>query len=412
MQDMDTHQYELLEKIFYDEGNSVSVIQRIGDKNQAIYNSVKASDVWEDRVDVLRLSGSQRLSKPIAYVVKKFALYTDSNFDIVGLNESTLKPHVLVFENTTVNSIIPYFSQIIKEYSENGRITIDRPAKIVCWNTDWKDDETARLDTSKFRLEDYHKGYSKDKQKQREDYNCLKAYLLFYDKKKKTLEPIRKSILNAFLKILRLEKVNGEDQRPYTKKKLIEFIKAKDHEQYEQFNLNIYNWSIDIVRGKVNDVLNEIRSYIPHFFALFSEINLSSLSLSFRNNDTIEITIVDGKETETTNYYKEDGLEIEITSVHAVKGQTHSATLYLESYFHQDGKGASAKSYESQRLSEQFLGNSIDISKIGERVKQSLKMTYVGFSRPTDLLCIAIHKERFDNFLSAINRDDWEIKVI
>ncbi len=38
MQDMDTDQYNLLEKVFYDEGNSVSKIQRIGDKNQAIYN--------------------------------------------------------------------------------------------------------------------------------------------------------------------------------------------------------------------------------------------------------------------------------------------------------------------------------------------------------------------------------------
>jgi superfamily I DNA/RNA helicase len=53
MQDMDTHQYNLLEKIFYDEGNSVSIFQRIGDKNQAIYNSVKATDVWIDRLDVL-----------------------------------------------------------------------------------------------------------------------------------------------------------------------------------------------------------------------------------------------------------------------------------------------------------------------------------------------------------------------
>jgi DNA helicase-2/ATP-dependent DNA helicase PcrA len=55
MQDMDTHQYNLLEKIFYNEGNSVSKIQRIGDKNQAIYNSVKATDVWQDRADILTL---------------------------------------------------------------------------------------------------------------------------------------------------------------------------------------------------------------------------------------------------------------------------------------------------------------------------------------------------------------------
>lgn len=42
-------------------------------------------------------------------------------------------------------------------------------------------------------------------------------------------------------------------------------------------------------------------------------------------------------------------------------------------------------------------------------MKQSAKMAYVGFSRPTDLLCIAIHKDRFDNLLSAINREEWTI---
>ena len=38
MQDMEIHQYKLLESIFYDEGNCTSVFQRIGDKNQAIFD--------------------------------------------------------------------------------------------------------------------------------------------------------------------------------------------------------------------------------------------------------------------------------------------------------------------------------------------------------------------------------------
>lgn len=401
MQDMDTHQYNLLEKIFYNEGNSISVIQRIGDKNQAIFNSVKAAEVWSDRADVLRLSGSQRLSKPIADVVKKFALYNDANFDIVGLNECAIKPHILVFENTTINNIIPCFAQIVKEHKENRSISNpDKSVKAVCWNTDWKDDDANRQDEAKLRLEDYYKGFKKEKSKPKQDYECLKNYLLFYDKNKKTLEPLRKNILNAFLKILRLENINASDERPYTKKKLIDFIREKDVQKYDELNLNIYNWSIGIIKGKTNDVWGEIKEYSPIFFTLFSE-NALSVSSTFINNDIAGIPVVNAEVIETTNYYKEDGLEIEITSVHAVKGQTHCATLYLESYYN--------KSYESQRLTGQFLGNSIQISNIGERIKQSAKMTYVGFSRPTDLLCVAIHKDRFDSLLNEINREEWVI---
>lgn len=402
MQDMDTHQYNLLEKIFYNEDNSVSIIQRIGDKNQAIYNSVKATDVWQDRADVLRLNGSQRLSKPIADVVKKFALYSDANFDIAGRNECAIQPHILVFENANIENIIPCFAQIVRE---NNLVNSEKPIKVVCWNTEWKEDEVSRNDATKLRLEDYHKTFKKDKGKPKLDYDNLKSYLLYFEKKQ-TLEPIRKNILNAFLKILRLENINTEDDRPFTKKKLIDFIKEKDLKKYDELNLNLYNWSIGIIQEKTSEVWGGIKEYVPTFLAMFDKA--ISLSSNFINADNAEIRAENAEITTPTNHYKEDGLEIEITSVHAVKGQTHCATLYLESYFHQDGRGANAKSYESQRLQNQFLGTQI-LSTVGNRVKQSTKMAYVGFSRPTDLLCVAVHRDRFDSFLSEIDRDVWEI---
>lgn len=39
-------------------------------------------------------------------------------------------------------------------------------------------------------------------------------------------------------------------------------------------------------------------------------------------------------------------------------------------------------------------------------------MAYVGFSRATQLLCVAVHKERFDELLSSIDRDLWEVKEV
>ncbi|MPS74937.1 MULTISPECIES: UvrD-helicase domain-containing protein [Chryseobacterium group] len=399
MQDMDTHQYNLLEKVFYDDGNSISIIQRIGDKNQAIYNSVKAIDVWEDRAEVLRLNGSQRLSKPIANFVKRFALYNDVNFNIVGMNVCVIKPHILKFENETIGNLIPQFAHIVKAYKEQGSFTNpERPIKVVCWNTDWKEDDTSRQDDAKLRLEDYHIGFRKEKSKPKQDYDCLKSYLLFYDKSKQTLEPLRKNILNSFLKILRLENINTLDGRPYTKKKLIDFIRVKDHQKYEELKLNIYNWSMGVIKGNANDVFEGIRAYIPNFFAIFSEV-APSTSISFINNDTTRLFEINVEKLEISNHYKEQGLEIEITSVHAVKGQTHCATLYLESYFQGN--------YESERLTNQFLGNAFDDKRVHH--KSSTKMAYVGFSRPTDLLCIAVHKDRFDKYLSGINKEEWEI---
>jgi hypothetical protein len=407
MQDMDTHQYNLLEKIFYDEGNSISKIQRIGDKNQAIYNSVKATDIWNDRETVLRLNGSQRLSKPIADVVKKFALYNDDNFDIVGKNECDMKPHILVFENSTIEKIVPYFARIVKEYKESGRLKSKKDfkdIKVICWSTDWKENEESRCDIAKLRLEDYHKGFKKEKTKPKQDYDNLKSYLLYYEQKK-TLEPLRNNILNAFLKILRLENINTKDERPYTKKKLIEFIRETNTEKYDELNLNLYNWSIGIIKGNTNDVWNGIKAYVPTLLEMFNKT--ISVSSGFINNDNADIPVENAEILTPTNHYKEDGLEIEITSVHAVKGQTHCATLYLESYYYNDG----GKSYESQRLKDQFLGTQIQ-SNVSDRIKQSAKMAYVGFSRPTDLLCVAVHKDRFESLRNTLNTNIWEIRTV
>jgi hypothetical protein len=205
---------------------------------------------------------------------------------------------------------------------------------------------------------------------------------------------------------LRLENIRTDDERPYTKKKLIDFIHEKDLQKYDEFNLNLYTWSIGIIQEKTNEVWNDIKTYVPTLLEMFEKT--ISESRDFIKSDNAAIPNENTDVLTTTNIYKENELEIEITSVHAVKGQTHCATLYLESYFQQDGRGANAKSYESQRLQNQFLGTQIQ-SNIGDRVKQSTKMAYFGFSRPTDLLCVAVHKDRFDNFLSEIDREVWEV---
>lgn len=401
MQDMDTHQYNLLEKVFYDGGSSISKIQRIGDKNQSIYNSVKATNVWYDRAKVLRLNGSQRLSKPIANVLKKFALHTDQTFDIVGKNESDIKPHILVYENNKIENVISCFVQLVKEYKLSDS---KKPIKVVCWNTDWKDDETSRNDATKIRLEDYYKDLKKQKKKLNQDFDNLLSYLVCYEKKN-TLEPLRKNLLNALVKILRIENINAQDEKPYTKKKLIDFIRDSDIEKYDELNLNLFNWSIGILQGETNEVLLKMKEYLPTMLMIFDRtISKSSEFI----NKKVEISEDVISDLNKANYYVEDGIEVEITSVHAVKGQTHCATLYLESYYHKDGKGTNSKSYESQRLAQQFLGMQVQ-ADVGNRSKQSTKMVFVGFSRPTELLCIAIQKDRFDNQLKKIDRDIWKI---
>jgi DNA helicase-2/ATP-dependent DNA helicase PcrA len=405
MQDMDTHQHDLIEKVFYPDESTQSVIQRIGDKNQAIYNggSVQLDNIWSTRENVLYINGSHRLSPKIATLVQNLAL-TPNPVD--GKNKNAdgsiidINPTILIYQDTTKTLVISAFADKIKALQNIGAIPINPPHKFmaIAWRKEHEDPE-------KIGLSDYWANFSNANSKKQIDFNVLKDYILYCDKEKGTLEPIRKNILNAFLKILRLESVFDEHSRFFTKRKLINLIKTLEDNEYENLKLKLYKWSLGTIKGNSEEIITSIREYIPSFLSIFQKtINLST---DFINGGS-EINVVDLALEAQSNLFESEELSIEIGTVHSAKGQTHTATLYLETYFQKDGNGANAKSYESQRLARQILGNQL-AANVGARVKQSAKMAYVGFSRPTHLLCLAVHKDRFDAVLSGINRDDWDI---
>ena len=399
MQDMETHQYYLLEKLFYDGGNSTSIFQRIGDKNQAIFNNIESAVNWIDRGNNLTLTNSHRLSSKIADIVKSFALNNSNDFDIIGLNECDIKPHIILFNDASKERVIPKFAELVKGFKEEGRL-IDYgkyPIKAICWNAKWKS-------VTELRITNYFPTYKKDNTKSKQDYDTLKDYLLFYDRNSQTLKSIKNNIINAFLKVLRFEDIFDDNKRYFTKYILFKTLKEKYLEEYQKFNLKLYHWSMFILKGKLDEAYNEIKSYMNDFIKIFDETKNLAISLSFLNQESQTLQVPDNTEQlKDNNLYTEGDINIEVATVHSVKGQTHCATLYLESFYYSDG----GKSYESERLADAFLGNSITNRRI--RIKQSLKMTYVGFSRPTNLLCVAIHKDRFTQCLSQINKDIWEI---
>ncbi len=418
MQDMGKHQYNLLEDIFHGNGDSKSIFQRIGDKNQAIYSSgsyVGEESFWEDRKDiegnkkVLKLNGSHRLSPKVADVVKYFGL---DYLEIEGLNTySNIKPYIIVFDKP--EDVLKKFTVIIK----NEDLKDDMyPFCAIGWTSDYKKfpsgDNKGKNDYSKHVIKSYHPIFEKDEAKPKIDYRNLKSHLLFYDKEKETLEPIRKNILNAFLKILRLDdtdKTRDENGRNYTKRKLINYLKDEFHEKYEGFKLKLYEWSFEVKKGNVESIFSEIKEYIPNFLKEVFEINvLKPETQSFLNEDSFTATTStshSAKSDERNNLYKneENGIEVKVGTVHSVKGKTHTATLYMESYYYNDG----GKSYESQRLINQIIKRKKLSNGARKRIKQSAKMVYVGFSRPTHLLCFAVHKDRIND---DFENENWEIE--
>lgn len=92
------------------------------------------------------------------------------------------------------------------------------------------------------------------------------------------------------------------------------------------------------------------------------------------------------------------GRQIIFDTIHGVKGETHDATLYLET----DRKGAS----EPEQNSLLFWC----IGKQGNSplYDYSRKLAYVGMSRPRKLLCVAMQEKTYVKSRGVFD-SNWEI---
>jgi hypothetical protein len=435
MQDMALHQYKILEGIFYSTGNSESKYQQIGDRNQAIYNggnNFRLNKIWQARENELEITTSYRFSKKIADVLKNFA-FDDVDIKSINDDQVKIKPYLLVYNDKNCQcKVIQKFIEIIKRFQEKGQIPVDLqyPLKAVSWVTKEKEG-------NKISLPDYCPEFNKEKSKNKINYRSLESYLF---NSNDNYKEIYNNLLNTILKVLRLEEIKNEDNnRFYTKKSLFWYLKNHKIREYEKLKLKLYKWSTRVINKEILDVISDVKDYIKEFLLIFDkEISKASEFI----NKKIEIKKEDHSESKNQlncDLCKLNNKKVELNSVHSVKGETHAATLYLESFYN--------KKYETDFIKNMILGDSLteeikriemEITELQDKIdelegqrgtktkkkkvnkykryiknlKKYSRMVYVGFSRPVYLLAFAVHEKKYNEYLSEIDEDVWEVEKV
>ncbi|MBL9008036.1 MAG: ATP-dependent helicase [Myxococcales bacterium] len=402
MQDMEEHQHALLEDIFYDGGESTSAYQRIGDKNQSIFDGRRESNnvFWRDREKVLELNGSYRLSPILARVVSAFAvspIRIEGRKRDPGGSDISIKPRFIVYTDSTKSLAIPCFASLIRDHLDDGLIP-ESPRnryKAVAWAT--------QPDNNKVRLPDYFPSYARTEQQKRIDHPDMASYFSSQIHEKYSFAPIEAAINNALLRILRLEEAQDTSGTNFTKRTMHEFIRNVHPTYWDEYRSKIHRWCLGIARGSTGAVLAEMREHLPTFLSKFDrQIKkcrdfLSSPGSGSQGSTETAVAV-------TANIMACRGFNIEVATVHRVKGETHTATLYMETFYEKGGGG----NYESERLAGQFKGQPVGCTPHAF-VRQSAKMVYVGFSRPTHLLCFAVHENRFAKLRDDIDQGTWDM---
>lgn len=408
VQDCDKRQVELIKTIFADDK---TIIQRFGDYCQAIFDTddndgVQNEDLRDE--NVLYIHNSNRFGEKIAKPLRSLCM--EDNSLLIG-NEDipSIKPIIIKYNDPL--SVLPKYVEIL-----NSSLIpeMDNLSVLEIANRERAEDPLHRLNIKACGWVG-RKGSSKQKR-------FIESYFPMFEKKngkirlesssfnnfitKKTNESTKDyatSIIQGILKYLDLCGITNGSRR-YTRVSLLDYLATNVIEMKEHFLSNVMNWALlvaqDNDRKTVDRIKESIHQYITDILLPLFETEASSEAETFFwaniEDSYNDVAVNQG------NIFHTDRIDIEVSTVHSIKGETHAATLYLETYYN--------KQHESERLADQFKG----IAYMGTDVDtlKNLRVAYVGMSRPRYMLCVAIQKDRFDKIDCPELREIWDVKEV
>lgn len=350
MQDTTQDAFEILENLFDKEK---VIVQYIGDRNQNLYNG---TDKWYlSSKENPKLNISNRFGKNIANFLNYIRENSQDNLIEGNPSIKDYKPILFLYDSLDKNEeggnniIFDKFIEIIKEkgldekkgnFKVIGHVGIFKKGKVTV------------------------SSYFKDFLKNEKIFSLNKII-----KKNSKSQPENKKIIKELKSKIELflKKENKEE----LKEKFDEFIKIEENRI--DFNRIIYNYLL---------LDKDEEKFIDNLFYFLERILKESLKKE-KFNEIFKIKEVENKNNDNNemNTYIKDNIKLEINTVHGVKGETHLATLYLDTFWYK----YDIRDYLFELLSSKLT----DEQKKRIQNTQRNRNIFVGASRTRHLLCFA-----------------------
>ena len=379
-QDCNNLQRQAIDKIFDPQKCAVF---KIGDSDQAIYNSAEdTTPDWMPQPDFLPIITSCRFNQEIANVICKLK---KGEKNIVTLAGGTgVKPVLLVFSPDKIDRVIDGFISALEShelYDRNGIYKAIGAKK--------------KKDSAGLKIGSYWDEFDGSAKKKSEySYWALVDEIVQYladGKLYKAEQIVRRLLCRVFHYIPIKHPVSGKDYTTVTMKNLLNEEYRAPYCQwiYEMSRIQkVDRHSVDqMIRQKINALL---RSSIPSPADVFC-----SLPTYFLDETDIIGNVDIAEKNVRTEPIRER--RIIFDTIHGVKGETHDATLYLE----------------TERYGVSDLSRILYCFGVGKQQSSSLndysrKLAYVGMSRPKKLLCVAMQAETYEKSKGVFDAD-WEV---
>lgn len=379
-QDCAEHQRHIIDAMF---DVSKCAVFKIGDSDQAIYNSAdNLTPDWVPRPDFLPIMTSCRFNQETANVICQLKKGEKNIVTLAG--ETGVKPVLLVFSPEKIDRVIGGFISALDRHELYDNHGIYKAIGAI------KKEDSAGLKIGSY----WDKFDGSAKKKSEYSYWALVDEIVQYlaeGKLYKAEQIVRRLLCRVFHYIPIKHPVSGKDYTPVTMKNDLD---EKYREQYRQWIYEmsriqtIDRHSVDhVMRQKINDLLRICNPSLTDIFSVLPEFFLE------------EDAGIDLADTPEKNVLIDSirGRRIVFDTIHGVKGETHDATLYLET----DRQGASD-------LSRILYCFGIGKQRNSPLYDYSRKLAYVGMSRPKKLLCVAMQARTYEKSNGAFDAD-WEI---
>lgn len=399
MQDTATHQSNIINTLF--KNSDKTVVQEFGDPNQAIYDYDGQNGEWiYDVKNCLHLANSKRFGNQIASIINPLKIKS-TDPEINGENpESVLPPHLIIFDESQLdytNKVLYEFGKLIVE----NKLHKCEKKKFVAVGRVGKGNKDGKI-----TLKTYWNGFEKKAGKSKEYYPTLIEYLQKDFSHNKF--NYSKQIINGVLHLLELLHFKNEFNKRFTKTTLFNFLENENEKLYHEFRIFITDCGL-MIKNRETDYCLDVHTKIVKFV---KDKLLPIKKIEFENvEDFTQISqeIKENREENKTNTYTYDDKKgnmfpIKINTIHGEKGETHTATLYLETYY---------RKYDSEKIKEQLKGTNLGEDEKADK-RMSAKLAYVAMSRPEKLLCFAVSSTRMTEQYARDNLKSrgWQIRCI
>lgn len=368
-QDCDQIQREVLSSIF---NKTKCCVFKIGDPDQAIYiNDRENPEDWKPSEPTLHIASSNRYSQEIADILSP--LKSDKQCICSLRGKVGIPPTVIIYNDDTRNHVIGAFVFLLDKY---GLTDPNGIYKAIGWIKN----ESAKG----IKVGDYWEGYNAtDKLKSENRYWGIIDSICEELKQGKLYKAENLVSRLMYMIVNYLDCKNSKGQY-FTYSSIKKILDSTYHQIYREKVISLT--CLDEYEPTLIDHI--IREMVNEIFAKDDVFNRLPKDFMEKNDKN--------KTKSSNNVCIFNGRKIQFSTVHKVKGETHDATLYLET--------ETKNSSDLKRVLPYLNGTKPGTSQL---YSYSRKCVYVGFSRPRKLLCVVIHKDTYDKNKNAFK--SWEI---